>query len=381
MPEKMPFSAVICEFNPLHQGHFWLLDAARRQSAGVVCILSGNFVQRGEPAILDKWARTRLALQAGADLVAELPPSWACAGAERFARGGVALAASLPGVDSLVFGSEVPDAEALNEAAKALLSPDFSAALSRLPDDGSTFARRRQQALGTLIGPEKADLLRHPNAALAVEYCKAILELGAPLTPVAFPRTGAGHDQTASPGQALSASQLREKILVGENIAGLVPEFTRKTIQEEMSAGRCPASLARLERPILARLRAMSPEDFASLPDISEGLENRLYKASRQAGSLEELFALAKTKRYTHARVRRLVMAAFLGFTSGRPDTPPSLPVLGMTARGAALLKGCTLPVHTRPEESVARADDLYALATPVVQPCGRSFREGIIKI
>jgi len=393
MPEKMTFSAVVCELNPLHLGHSTLLDAARRSSAGVVCILSGNFVQRGEPAILDKWARTRLALQAGADLVVGLPLPWACAGAERFARGGVALAGSLPGVGSLIFGSEVPDVQAIWQAAKALLSPGFPAALARVPDDGSPFARRRQQALAGLIGPEGAALLRCPNAALAVEYCKAIIELGLPLRPVAFPRTGAPHDCPASPGETLSASQLRAKMMAGEDITGLVPSCTQQTIAEEMAAGRCPASLAQLERPILARLRTMSAADFANLPDISEGLENRLYKASRQATSLGEFYALAKTKRYTHARLRRLVLSAFLGLTAGLAATPPYLHILGMTSRGSALLKECTLPVLARPADLArmssdaqaiyfleARADDLYALAAPAAQPCGRSFRQGIMK-
>ena len=342
--------------------------------------MSGSFVQRGEPAILDKWARARLALLAGADLVIELPLSWACAGAERFARGGVALAGSLPGVNTLVFGSEVPDVPALTQAAGALLSPGFSDALSRLPEDGSSFARRRQRALGALIGEEKAALLEKPNAALGVEYCKAILQLGLPLKPVAFPRSGAPHDGPAAPGEFLSGSALREKIFAGKDLTGLVPDFTLEMIRQETAAGRCPAALSRLERPILAKLRMMAPEDFAKLPDVSEGLENRLYKAARQAVSLEELYALTKTKRYPHARIRRLVLGAFLGLAGDGPPTPPRLRVLGMTARGAALLKGCTLPVGTRPDETEARADDLYALSTPVAQPCGRSFREGVIK-
>lgn len=393
MPEFLTFSAVVCELNPLHFGHLSLLDAARRRSAGVVCIMSGHFVQRGEPAILDKWARTRLALAAGADLVAELPPPWACAGAERFAQGGVALAGSLAGVGQLFFGSEKADPAAITRAARALLSPGFSQALARQPDTGASFARRRQQALEGLIGGDAA-LLGSPNAALGVEYTKAILGMGLPLRPVAIPRTGAAHDRPAAPGETLSASQLRGKILAGESLRGFAPGFTCQALEEEKRAGRCPASLAYLERPILARLRGMAPEEFARLPDISEGLENRLYKYARQACSLEELYALVKTKRYTHARIRRLVMAAFLGFSGDLPALPPYLPVLGMTARGAALLKGCSLPVVTRladvsrlPPASqalyslCAQADDLYALSTPSPQPCGRGQREKVIKM
>ncbi len=371
MPEFLMFSAVVGELNPLHFGHLSLLDAARRRSAGVVCIMSGHFVQRGGPAILDKWARTRLALAAGADLVAELPPPWACAGAERFAQGGVALAGSLAGVGQLFFGSEKADPAAITRAARALLSPGFSQALARQPDTGASFARRRQQALEGLIGGDAA-LLGSPNAALGVEYTKAILGMGLPLRPVPIPRTGAAHDQPAAPGEYLSASQLRGKILAGESLRGFVPGFTCQALEEEKRAGRCPASLAYLERPILARLRGMA----------------------RQACSLEELYALVKTKRYTHARIRRLVMAAFLGFTGDLPALPPYLPVLGMTARGAALLKGCSLPVVTRLADVsrlppaaqalyslCAQADDLYALSTPSPQPCGRGQREKVIKM
>lgn len=393
MPEKLRFSAVICELNPLHLGHLSLLDAARRDAAGVVCILSGNFVQRGEPAILDKWARTRLALQAGAALVVELPLPWACAGAERFARGGVALAGSLPGVDRLVFGSEVPHAETLNRAAEALLSPAFQEELRRLPEDGATFARRRQQALAALIGPEDAALLRHPNAALAVEYCKAIREQSLPLEPVPIPRTGASHDQPAAPGEFLSASQLRAMLTAGEDITPFVPPCTGKIIQEEKAAGRCPASLSSLEPAILARLRTMSPADFARLPDISEGLENRLHKAARQATTLEEFLSLTKTKRYTLARLRRILCAAFLHIPEDVPPTPPCLHILGMTPAAVPLLKSATLPLLTRPARIASlspaaqalfslesQADDLYALATPTPQPCGRLMRQGMIK-
>lgn len=387
------FSAVICELNPLHQGHRFLFDAARRRSAGLVCILSGNFVQRGEPAVVDKWARTRMALQAGADLVVELPLPWACAGAERFAAGGAALAAGLPDVGALVFGSEVPDPALITQVAEALLSPGFPAALSALPDDGSPFARRRQQAIAALLGDGPASLLAYPNATLAVEYTKAILSQGLPLEIRPIPRTGAAHDAPAAPGETPSASQLRALLAAGQSLSGLVPPQAWEIIQHEQTQNRCPAALSRLEPAILACLRTMSPADFAALPDISEGLENRLYKAARQAATLPEFYALAKTKRYSHARLRRLALAAFLQIPQSLPSTPPYLHILGLTPRAAPLLKSCTLPILARPSDLSrlppsaqslyaleSRADDLYALSTPRPQPCGRTLRQGIIK-
>ena len=392
MREKMRISAVICELDPLHWGHRLLLSTARHDADALVCIMSGQFVQRGQPAMVDKWARARMALCAGADLVVELPLSWACAGAERFAQGGVALASAV-GADRLFFGSETCDINLIKQTAKALLSPDFSQELQALPQDGATFAYRRQQALERILGPGAAALIQRPNALLGVEYCKAIFALGAELEPVAIPRRGAGHNSTAGPDELCAASQLREMLWAGEDIQGLVPSETYQIIQEETKQGRCPAGLALCERAVLSRLRALGPEGFACLPDISEGLENRLHAAARQACTLEELYARVKSKRYTLARVRRLVMSAFLGLQSPLPDTPPALRVLGLTQRGSTLLKGRRLPVALRPRDFQriggeawkgfqleAAAGDLYALCTPTPQPCGRDFSQPVIK-
>ena len=168
----MKISAIICELNPLHSGHQALFSHAKSRFDGLVCILSGNYVQRGEPAILDKWARTRLALSSGADLVLELPLPWAMAGAERFATGGVALARSLGIVDTLLFGSEAEDLKALWDLATLLDSPAFPQALEAT-DATLPFAQRRQQTAAQLIGEETASLLERPNCILGVEYVKA----------------------------------------------------------------------------------------------------------------------------------------------------------------------------------------------------------------
>lgn len=390
--ENLPVSAVICELNPLHFGHRALLRQARGEGLLVV-ILSGNFVQRGEPAILDKWARTRLALGAGADLVIELPLPWAMAGAQRFARGGAALAQALGCVDRLVFGSEIADADRIQTAAKALLSPAFSAALANSPEPGEPFARRRERALGELLGEEEAALLRQPNANLGVEYCKALLELGSDIQPVPVLRRGAGHDAPAKDGELLSGGALRQKILAGESLEGLAPEGTLKILEELSRQGKAPVRLDFLERAILCKLRGMGEEDFARLPDLSEGIQHRLSKAVREAGSLEELYALVKNKRVSHARVRRLVLGAFLGLEEDLPKLPPYLRLLGMRRGAEGLLASATLPVLSRASQLAARgtdcdsrkiarleaaADDLYAMACPRPQPCGRTWREAL---
>ena len=185
MPQKNAFSAVICEFDPLHLGHRLILERTGALESPVVCVMSGNFVQRGTPAMLDKWARARLALLNGADLVIELPLSWATAGAERFAAGGGALCSAL-GRGLLCFGSEVPDIGLLQNIAAALLSEEFSRALRECPPELG-FAARRQTAIERLLGPKAGSALSSPNANLGIEYCKAILSQGAALTPVPDP--------------------------------------------------------------------------------------------------------------------------------------------------------------------------------------------------
>lgn len=341
--------------------------------------------------MLDKWTRAGLALQNGADLVAELPLSWACSGAERFAMGGVLLASAF-GRGALYFGSEVPDTALLKETAKALLSAEFSRALAECPP-GLSFGARRQLAVEKLLGPKAGEAVSCPNANLGIEYCKAILKLRAELTPSVVKREGAGHDEDGGTDGPLSASEIRRRAFAGEDLQGLAPESTVQALESARSEGRC-AHISNLERAMLCKLRSMSREELSLLPDLSEGLENRLYRAAGQARSLDELYTLTKNKRVSHARVRRLALYAFLGLKKPLPKTPPYLRVLGATDRGLRTLGGLGLPVVVRssdvdrlpPEaQSVFRlealADDLYGLASPTPQPSGRDYTEGLIRL
>lgn len=399
MTEKIKISAAICEFDPLHFGHAYLLRCMKERHEAAVCVMSGNFVQRGGPAILDKWTRARLALSQGADLVVELPLPWAAAGAQRFALGGVLLASALPFSGSLFFGCETPELSRLEGLAQALTSPEFSQALAATEAraKGLSFAKRRELALASLLGPEEASLLRQPNNILAVEYITALGKVRSSLSPVPILRLGAGHGQQAKRGEFCSAGQLRERIYQGDSISGLVPPETEAAVQENLILGRAPASFSRLERAVLCKLRAMEPEEFARLPDVSEGLEKKLFAASRKAGSLEELYGLVKSKRYSHARVRRIVLAAFLGITFPLPEAPSYLRILAMSPTGKKLLEQPEkplLPVAIRASQFdklgveaqalyrlETKADDLYALAQPVPAPCGRDQWEPLIRL
>ncbi|HIS68770.1 MAG TPA: nucleotidyltransferase family protein [Candidatus Gallacutalibacter stercoravium] len=392
----MHISAIICEYNPFHTGHAYHIAQTRALGAThVVAIMSGNFVQRGEPALLNKWARARAALAGGADLVIELPLSWACASADRFAYGGVFLANALGCVQTLSFGSECGDISLLTQIAQAVISPQAQPLIQQGLALGLPFAAARQRAVAQLIGQKRASTLGRANDILGVEYLKALRQLGSSITPIALPRAGAGHD-AAPQGQYASASWLRQRLLAQpadfKSTLPYLPQDTIRILQEEYASGRAPACLSRLERGVLLRLRAMLPQDFLLLPDVGEGLENRICAAVRQACSLPDAIDKIKTKRYTHARIRRIILGAVLGLDRRRLELPPPyLRVLGCNLRGREILRKArttaSLPVVMHPKDILSRyspstpeyehfaleslASDFYHLTTPKVFPCG----------
>lgn len=336
----MHITGIVCEYNPFHLGHSYQLDAARRavgEDCAVVCVMSGNFVQRGEPAVLHKAARAEMAVRCGADLVAELPLPWALSSAERFADGGVALLEAL-GADSIAFGAECPDASRLQALAAALLREETGALIREKLLAGVSYATARERALEELVGRD-AELLRCPNNILAVEYIKAALRRGAALRVVAVERFGAAHDGPVKAGVA-SASAIRKLVLAGGDPASFMPEAAAEILRRETAAGRGPVTLEAAEGAMLARLRTMEEADFAALPDGSEGLWRRFMEAARSEPTLEAVLARAKTKRYALSRLRRMAMAAFLGVTAQtRPDEPPYIRVLAVGPRGREVLR------------------------------------------
>lgn len=362
----------VCEFNPFHRGHAHLIEqsrAAAGEDAVLVCALSGDFVQRGEAAAWPKALRAEAACRCGADLVLELPLPWCLSSAEGFARGGVALLASL-GVERLCFGSESGDAAALDSLAAGLAGAEFVEAVkARLKQEPAlSFAAARQKEAQARLG-DIAALLANPNDILAIEYCKAIRQGGYAMEPYAVRRLGSGHDE---PGD--SASALRERYARGESLAGFVPDGAAALFE------RAPRRDARLfEAALLSRLRWLDEAAFLALPDAADGLGQRLFRAVREEGSLAAIHAAAQTRRYPLARVRRLTLAACLGLRAGMADgAPPYARVLAANARGRALLRERAdgpLPLLTKPAavrslgaeaEALftlgARAHDLYVL-------------------
>ena len=329
----MTVVGIICEYNPFHLGHKKQIDAIRAQfgeSCAIVCLMSGNFVQRGMPAIVDKSARAKAAILCGADLVLELPITAALSSAEGFANGGVKILA--PFCDYLCFGSESANADALMHTAQLLLSEKFPPALRQELDKGLSFPSARQIALEALGG--SGDLLVNPNDILAVEYCKAILRQGARTKPLVIHRQGSYHDQIPD-AENPSATSLRSRMLNRENWESYVPSPAADIFRNEplhaLSAG---------ERAMLAVLRTMNDEQFEAIPFGSEGLWRKFMHACRKQTTLEDILTATKSKRYTRTRLDRMAMCAFLGITAEDLSAPvPYVRTLAFNDRGRAVLR------------------------------------------
>ena len=376
----MAGTGIVAEYNPFHTGHRWHIAETRRQlgaESAIVCAMSGHWVQRGDCAVTDKWKRAAWAVEAGADLVLELPTVWACASAETFARGAVEVLAGTGVVDTLSFGSECADLAALRASAAVLEEPEYHARVKELSAQGLPFPMARQQAAEERLGGPS--VLDRPNANLAVEYLRAIPPHWRAL---AVQRQGVDHDGGAAGGFA-SASHLRELLRAG-NRGEAEPYLCTPWAGEIADFHRCGAVL-------LDRVRTMEEADWAALPDggSAEGLPARLVRCGRQARSAEEFLALAKTKRFPLARLRRLLTWAYLGLTAAdRPEHVPYLRVLAFSERGRTLLgemkEKATLPVLTKPAhardlpeegrrlfELESRCTDRFGLCLGEVPPCG----------
>ena len=393
-------AGIIAEYDPFHNGHAWQLQQAKALGARRVAVaMSCGLTQRGALPLLPESVRVQAALTCGADLVFALPAPYACSGAECFARAGVQLLAAA-GCDALVFGAETPDAALLMEAARVLSGAEYRTALkARLAAGARSFAAARQAAVEAVCpGTGLAALLDKPNNNLAVEYCKAILELGVSLVPIPLPRQGAGHGQalTETGGQFASASALRTLWQSGgaDAAAPYVPAEVLPLYREAFAAGRYtdPAAAQRCQLALL-RSRCAGTAPFAQVRGISEGLEHRLEAAVRSSTTHAELLDSLTTVRYPRARMRRLAMDAALGYSADAfPALPPYLHLLGAQKDALPLLKAAALPVsHSLArlaEQNVPcravvdaqlRACDFGALCRKKPEPMGGALRQKII--
>ncbi|MDO4750284.1 MAG: nucleotidyltransferase family protein, partial [Eubacteriales bacterium] len=276
----MKVIGIVGEYNPFHNGHLHHIEESRAiigEDAAVLCVMSGDYVQRGEPAMFSKFARAEAAVRCGASLVLELPLPWCLSSAEGFCRGAVGLLGATGVVDYLSFGSEAGSIDPLSALAIAIMNPGLDEQIRKELETGISYAAARQHALESELG-ELAKHLEKPNNILAVEYLRALYELRLPMMPMTVVRTGAGHDQKGE-GSLRSASELRSLLHTGHDVSAFIPAPTVDVFQREMRMGRGPMPNPALETAILSRLRAYDEHLFENIPDASEGLDNRLRTA------------------------------------------------------------------------------------------------------
>lgn len=325
---------IVCEYNPFHLGHRKQIGIIREKfgaETGIICAMSGNYVQRGHPAVFDKTIRAEAAIRCGADLVVELPVTTSLSSAEGFAAGGVAVLSRL--CDGLCFGAETADLRQLLGTAEALLSEDFPKLLRRELDTGRSFPAARQAALEKMGIP--GAILESPNNILAVEYCKAILRQSSPMQPLPIFREGSYHAKEAD-FENPSATSLRIRLQNGLEISEYLPEPAGRVF-----AGAPIHTLEAGQRAVLSRLRTMEDAEFEALPFGSEGLWRKLMRESRTQATLEAIAAAVKSKRYTRSRIDRMILCAFLGITAPMLEAEiPYVRVLAFNNRGREILSG-----------------------------------------
>lgn len=398
--KNMKVSAIVAEYNPFHNGHKLHIDETKRltDDSCIMVIMSGNFVQRGEPAVIDKRERAKMALAAGADLVVELPVPWATASAERFARGAVYIAAQAGIVDYLSFGCETQDIKALSQIARILNDNVYSREIKNYYDDKMcSYAEARSAVVNNVLGRDCTEMMLKPNNILAIEYIRALQSFKSSVEPIGIARVAVSHDSDSSASGITSAMNIRNLIKTGRDYSGFVPKTTVDILNEARNNEKFPSLYSRLETAVLADLRKKQPSDFTNVPDVAEGIEYRILEAVGSSVTLNEVFDKVKTKRYAHARIRRIILSSFLNITTSDVNSfPPYIRVLGLNDNGRMMLREMKnkyfFPVIMKygdvkylddnakkifMKESVAT--DIYNLSLPERRPCGTEMTDEII--
>lgn len=405
----MHSSGVICEFNPFHGGHAYLLSRMRElvgDEGCVVCLMSGRFVQRGEAAISDPYIRANMAIAGGADLVLELPFPWSAGSAEFFASAGVSILSRL-GVDSLVFGSESGDLSLLTAAAEAVGSPAFGEAYATVCNKGTGTAAAYAEALRQVCSTELPAGFPSSNELLGIAYLRALKQHEASLGHAPIPHTvtrlGAGYREDTLPSDGFpSATALRsvireaacDPLALEAILEGTMPPAALEILQSVVKAEEAPLSNDRLLSFYHTFYRVRSPEDFEECAEMGGGLANHICHRARETATPEEFFASLRTKYYTDARLRRALLFGALGVTEqALKATPAYTTLLAANARGCAFLKEwrkaskdnpTDLWVVTKPADTpegeqrdlAELADSLFTLCYPTPRTAGSLMRK-----
>ena len=343
---------IIAEYNPFHNGHLYHIQKSKEQTGAkfVVCVMSGNFVQRGNTSIVDKWTKAKLAIENGVDLVLELPTIYSVSSAESFAQGAVKILENLGIVDTISFGTETNDFAALNNIA-TILTEEPKEFVNMLKEDlkqGLSFPKARENALIKYLNDDVRykDILNSPNNILGVEYLKSLKQIKSKIAPVAIKREKVYYNDNFIVDDFASATAIR-KLVANKDFSGLikvVPRSCYETVLKEFEAGNVVLDLQKFEKEIFYTLRRMSVSEIAELPDVSEGLENTIKNAANFCNDIKDFIDIVKTKRYTQTRIQRILVFALLGITKKDVQTAkkviPYARVLGFNEKGKLLLSG-----------------------------------------
>ncbi len=378
----MKILGVVVEYNPFHNGHLFHLNEAKKQTGAdyVVCVMSGNFIQRGQPALINKWARAEMALKNGVDLVIELPISYTLQSASFFAFGAVSILHRLNAVTHICFGSESGDIDTLKTIARILVNePDaVSAKIRELLVQGNSYASAREAAVTAYlhhqcIKYDYAKILSAPNNILGIEYIKALYQLNSPITPVTIKRHKAGYHSLKATDNIASATAIRHLLEKETNwhahVKPLLPATSYAILSEEIANGRGPIFSSHFDSTILSLLRKYSANQLSCYPDVTEGLENRIKKAAYHCTTIEQLLTTIKTKRYTYTRLQRILFNILIDITQNafsrfeRYQGPQYARILGMNSAGKKLLKHITpkasLPIIIKPATAAKSCNPL----------------------
>ena len=391
----MKTAGIICEYNPFHNGHLYQIKQTRERGAThIICVMSGNFVQRGDMSIVPKAAKAQMAIDAGADLVLELPVVWSLASAENFAKGAISILKNTGICNYLSFGSECGNIKSLQKAAEAVLDNEVDKKIGFYLEQGISFVNAKAKAVSDIYGAEIERIISSPNDILGIEYLNALIGTG--IEPMVIHRDTVHDAGNESPFKK-SASEIRELILKNDiSFKKAVPHSSYEILRQYAKAGMCPNTVEDIDIAIMAVLRRFEAEDFKNFDDVGEGLENRLYNAVRQSSSVSEILLRAKSKRYTMARIRRIILNAYLGIGKGYHNSEvPYLRVLGMNENGKEILKAMKETAKKplilkysdfQSADGYARkifsfeckASDLYSLSFTKPSPCGTEMTTAV---
>lgn len=339
---------IVSEYNPFHNGHIHHLEVSKQltKTDFTVAVMSGNFVQRGDTALVDKWTRTEMALKSGIDLVIELPTVYALSSAENFADGAVKILNSLGVVDYISFGSEIGEITPLLEVANILYKEpkEFSSLITTQLRSGLSYPKAREIALSQFFGSSKkySSIVSNPNNILGVEYLKSLKKHKSHIRPLTIKRDYADYNSTQEKNGIASATAIRTMIQNKKNVHKVIPYETYELLEKCIEEGKVVPSLSVFEKEIIYTLRKMPLSEVAELPDVSEGLENKIKAAANNCNTLDELIANIKSKRYTQSRIQRILLYALLNITQKDINQSkrviPYIRVLGFNKHGKRII-------------------------------------------